>query len=119
MSEGIEVPKAVGEYAVEEVERLRARLAKYEDAEGNPLCAGEESELEKVLVCGDASHDEQAEAAHHIRLLANALGECIQAAGITAPGAALDGPQLLMFAEDLKRHVEQARAAMHGKDGMP
>lgn len=37
MSNGIELPKAVGEYAVEELERLRTRLAKYEDAEGLPI----------------------------------------------------------------------------------
>lgn len=49
------------------------------------------------------------EAAHNINLLAKALGECIQAAGITAPGASLDGPQLLMFAEDLKEYVQHLK----------
>lgn len=68
----------------------------------------EESELEKVLCCGDASHDEREEAAHHIRLLAGALGECVQAAGITRPGAALNGPELLMFANDLKEYLLEA-----------
>ncbi|WP_058172871.1 hypothetical protein [Pseudomonas aeruginosa] len=57
------------------------------------------------------AHDEQEQAAHEIRLLANALGECIQAAGITAPGVPLTGPQLLMFAEDLKRDLQRAALA--------
>lgn len=57
------------------------------------------------------AHDEQEQAAHEIRLLANALGECIQAAGITAPGVPLTGPQLLMFAEDLKRDLQRSSLA--------
>jgi hypothetical protein len=47
MSNGIELPKAVGEFAVEEVERLRARLAKYEDTEGRPVIRAGEIEAEK------------------------------------------------------------------------
>ncbi|HEO1712404.1 TPA: hypothetical protein VAK88_006009 [Pseudomonas aeruginosa] len=57
------------------------------------------------------AHDEQEQAAHELRLLANALGECIQAAGITAPGVPLTGPQLLMFAEDLKRDLQRSSLA--------
>lgn len=36
---GPKAPPAVGEFAVQEIDRLRARLAKYEDADGNPLAA--------------------------------------------------------------------------------
>lgn len=42
---------------------------------------------------------------HERDLLGQALGECIEAAGITTPGVALTGPQLLLFAEDLKAHI--------------
>ncbi|HCI0103819.1 TPA: hypothetical protein NOV85_003394 [Pseudomonas aeruginosa] len=63
------------------------------------------------------AHDEQEQAAHEIRLLANALGECIQAAGITAPGVPLTGPQLLMFAEDLKRDLQRAALAQPSPAG--
>ncbi|BBP82419.1 hypothetical protein PHLH8_20610 [Pseudomonas sp. Pc102] len=51
------------------------------------------------------------ETAHQIRLLATALGECIEAAGITTPGAAMSGPQLLMFADDLKQMLAAPPAA--------
>lgn len=37
------------------------------------------------------------------RMLAQALGECLIAAGIVRKDASLSGPELLMFAEDLKR----------------
>lgn len=47
---------------------------------------------------------------HEIKLLANALGECIEAAGITRPSAGLTGPELLMFADDLKRHLAESAA---------
>lgn len=40
-------------------------------------------------------------------LLAQALGECLVEAGITRPDASLSGPDLLMFAQDLKRHLSQ------------
>ncbi|WPM82760.1 hypothetical protein R5W60_16600 [Brucella pseudintermedia] len=39
----------------------------------------------------------------HIKLLAEALGKCLVAAGIVRSDAALTGPELLMFAEDLER----------------
>lgn len=52
---------------------------------------------------------------HHLNLLAQALGNCIFAAGITRAGAALSGPELLMFADDLKRHLETQAAG----SGMP
>ena len=43
---------------------------------------------------------------HQCKLLAEALGECIMAAGIVRKDIdGLSGPQLLMFAEDLKRHL--------------
>lgn len=42
---------------------------------------------------------------HQATLLAKALGECIEVAGITRPGTDLTGPDLLMFAEDLKHHI--------------
>lgn len=43
---------------------------------------------------------------HQCKLLAEALGECIMAAGIVRKDVdGLSGPQLLMFAEDLKRHL--------------
>jgi len=44
---------------------------------------------------------------HQMKLLGQALGECIAAAGITRPGAALTGPELLMFADDLKEHLAE------------
>lgn len=44
---------------------------------------------------------------NQVKQLAQTLGECIEAAGITYPGAALTGPHLLMFGEDLKRHIEE------------
>lgn len=54
----------------------------------------------------------QDERDHQIRLLGQALGECISAAGIIRPNASLSGPELLMFADDLKHHLaEQARPA--------
>lgn len=46
-----------------------------------------------------------AELEHQNLALAQSLGECIVAAGIIQEDAALTGPQLLMFARDLKEHV--------------
>ena len=43
----------------------------------------------------------------HAALLAQALGECLIAAGITQPDASLSGPDLLMFADDLKRQLSR------------
>lgn len=48
---------------------------------------------------------------HHIRLLGQLLGECIEAAGITKAGTPLTGPQLLMFGEDLKQQLLQQKSA--------
>lgn len=52
-----------------------------------------------------------AQTEHERDMLGQALGECIEAAGIIAPGAPLTGPQLLMFAEDLKRDLQRAALA--------
>ncbi|EPS9196112.1 hypothetical protein ACVMYJ_003385 [Pseudomonas aeruginosa] len=49
---------------------------------------------------------------HERDLLGQALGECIEAAGITNPGVALTGPQLLLFAEDLKAHIGGLRGQL-------
>lgn len=52
--------------------------------------------------------------AHQVQVLAQALGECIGAAGIVRGGVGLTGPELLHFAEDLKSHVagfEQAQTS--------
>ncbi|HEP8722238.1 TPA: hypothetical protein VDU44_000093 [Pseudomonas aeruginosa] len=55
----------------------------------------------------------QADQLEHERdLLGQALGECIEAAGITTPGVALTGPQLLLFAEDLKAHIGGLRGQL-------
>lgn len=56
------------------------------------------------------------EAEHHAQLLGQALGECIVAAGITRPDASLSGPELLMFAEDLKRHLTAQAAGLSEQD---
>lgn len=50
------------------------------------------------------------ESEHHVQMLGQALGECIAAAGIIRPDASLSGPELLMFADDLKRHLAQQTA---------
>lgn len=53
-----------------------------------------------------ASRNAAAPSDHQCKLLADALGECIMAAGIVRKDIdGLSGPQLLMFAEDLKRHL--------------
>ncbi|MFU5074596.1 hypothetical protein ACM70V_14935 [Pseudomonas aeruginosa] len=49
---------------------------------------------------------------HERDLLGQALGECIEAAGVTTPGVALTGPQLLLFAEDLKAHIGGLRGQL-------
>lgn len=49
---------------------------------------------------------------HERDLLGQALGECIEAAGVTNPGVALTGPQLLLFAEDLKAHIGGLRGQL-------
>lgn len=55
----------------------------------------------------------QADQLEHERdLLGQALGECIEAAGIPNPGVALTGPQLLLFAEDLKAHIGGLRGQL-------
>lgn len=45
---------------------------------------------------------------HQHNLLGQALGECIAAAGIIREGVGLTGPELLMFADDLKSHLAGA-----------
>lgn len=57
----------------------------------------------------DANISATTEAAHHSQLLGQALGECVVAAGITRPDASLTGPELLLFAQDLKTHLESTR----------
>ncbi|HFT7074708.1 TPA: hypothetical protein ACGRQV_002243 [Pseudomonas aeruginosa] len=52
-----------------------------------------------------------AQTEHERDMLGQALGECIEAAGITTPGTPLTGPQLLMFAKDLKRDLKRAALA--------
>lgn len=46
---------------------------------------------------------------HQVNRLGQALGECIVAAGIIRPDASLTGPELLMFAQDLKTHLESSQ----------
>ncbi|HDS1721684.1 hypothetical protein NPS53_09240 [Pseudomonas putida] len=58
--------------------------------------------------------DMTADLEHQNMVLAQALGECMIAAGIIRHDAPLTGPQLVMFASDLKGHVasfEQSQAA--------
>src|SRR5690606_8922730 len=57
------------------------------------------------------------ESEHHVQLLGQALGECIAAAGIIRPDASLSGPQLLMFADDLKRHLAEQTAPQPEQSG--
>lgn len=76
--------------------------------------AGQAREIERLRELAIAGGDGMIQLAqqpvetliHQAKLLAQALGECIEAAGITRPGAELSGPELLMFAGDLKRHLE-------------
>lgn len=58
------------------------------------------------------------ESEHHARLLGQALGECIAAAGIIRPDASLSGPELLMFADDLKRHLAEQTAPQPEQSGL-
>src|SRR5690606_7186646 len=58
------------------------------------------------------------ESEHHVQLLGQALGECIAAAGIIRPDASLSGPQLLMFADDLKRHLAEQTAPQPEQSGL-
>ena len=51
---------------------------------------------------GDSSAGDLAEASHQTKLLAQALGDCILASGIVRSDQDMSGPQLLMFAKDLK-----------------
>lgn len=44
---------------------------------------------------------------HQLGLLGQALGNCIEEAGIIRPGVGLTGPELLMFAGDLLTHIKQ------------
>ncbi|MDM0041834.1 hypothetical protein QTI05_22530 [Variovorax sp. J22R193] len=48
------------------------------------------------------------------RMLAQTLGECLIAAGIVRKDASLSGPELLMFAEDLKRSLQAEPARVQG-----
>lgn len=54
-----------------------------------------------------------------LHLLGQALGECIAAAGITRAGVALTGPELLMFADDLKRFLAKEWSADAGATAEP
>lgn len=49
----------------------------------------------------------QIESGHQVRMLGQALGDCIVDAGIVKPGVGLTGPELLMFANDLRTHIKQ------------
>jgi len=70
----------------------------------------------------DAQHAEPADkpvqgtSEHHVRLLAGALTGCLEAAGIVRQGAELTGPELLLFASDLKEQLLAGRdeAGKHG-----
>lgn len=66
----------------------------------------DESPLYAAPVAQTAPHESE----HHVHLLGQALGECIAAAGIIRPDASLSGPELLMFADDLKRHLAEQTA---------
>lgn len=67
--------------------------------------------------CADSQASESetiSELEHQVMHLGQALGECIIAAGMIRADVGLTGPQLLMFAGDLKEHlasVEQSQAA--------
>jgi len=58
------------------------------------------------------------ESEHHVSLLGQALGECIAAAGITRADAALTGPELLMMAKSLKRHIQRQEQAIENSNAV-
>lgn len=87
------------------ISEATARLREIEQ-QGSTLTASVNIDDLRLLLEANAA---ATEAAHHVQLLGQALGECIEAAGITRPGASLAGPQLLMFAQDLKFHLESTR----------
>ncbi|MGC6958468.1 hypothetical protein ACP0JK_26450 [Pseudomonas aeruginosa] len=68
--------------------------------------AAEIADLRAALAIASSAQTE-----HERDTLGQALGECIEAAGITTPGTPLTGPQLLMFAKDLKRDLKRAALA--------
>lgn len=55
----------------------------------------------------DAGRAFQIESGHQVRILGQALGDCIVDAGIVKPGVGLTGPELLMFSNDLRTHIKQ------------
>ncbi|HCL3614095.1 TPA: hypothetical protein N2A84_001493 [Pseudomonas aeruginosa] len=70
--------------------------------------AAEIADLRAALAIASSAQTE-----HERDTLGQAFGECIEAAGITTPGTPLTGPQLLMFAKDLKRDLKRAALAQH------
>lgn len=71
-----------------------------------------EHTLELKSISSRSEKARPTEAEHHVKLLGQALGECISASGIIRADASLCGPELLMFAEDLKRHITEQAAAL-------
>ncbi|MGE8446621.1 MAG: hypothetical protein ACN6O1_10420 [Comamonas sp.] len=63
----------------------------------------------------DSSAGDLAEASHQTKLLAQALGDCILASGIVRSDLDMSGPQLLMFAEDLKELLLAGQAEVQAE----
>lgn len=62
-----------------------------------------------------SSAGDLAEASHQTKLLAQALGDCILASGIVRSDLEMSGPQLLMFAEDLKEQLLARQAVVQAE----
>ncbi|MBA1280564.1 hypothetical protein [Stutzerimonas stutzeri] len=58
------------------------------------------------------------ESEHHVTLLSQALGECIAAARIIRADAALTGPELLVMAKSLKRHIQMQEQAVENSNAV-
>lgn len=63
----------------------------------------------------DSSAGDLAEASHQTKLLAQALGDCILASGIVRSDLDMSGPELVMFAEDLKELLLARHAAVQAE----
>ena len=82
---------------VDDLRLLLAAVAQGKGWDTDPLDTKNGLPGDKEAMIADLEHQNLA--------LAQSLGECIVAAGIIQEDAALTGPQLLMFARDLKEHV--------------
>lgn len=109
------IETAINRPPSEQIKNLRVRLGKLMADEAKRMAASELATPSPAPVSAPTTDGEVDRLRHERDCLAHAIGEAALKAGITAPGAALTGPMLMMLCDDLATAALSNPAPGHGE----